>query len=324
MSKKLDKETMLKMYYKMIEIRFFELTATGLFKKGQIKGSIHPYIGQEAVGVGACFALNSGDYITTTHRPHGHNLAKGANMSRIFAEILGKVTGYNRGRGGSMHVAALEAGTLIASAVVGGNIPIAVGAALTSKMKKTSQVTLCFFGEGATNTGNFHESLNLAAIWHLPVLFMCENNIYAVSTPIYYSTLIENISIRAKGYGIPGITVDGNDVVAVYETTSEGVDRARKGNGPTLIEAKTYRWEGHYVGEPRVYRTREEEEKWKKRDPIQRFEKKLLEMQILDEGRIQQIKEEIGKKVTEALQWALNSPLPSPEDATRFIYTDED
>ena len=324
MSKKLDKETMLKMYYKMIEIRFFELTATGLFKKGQIKGSIHPYIGQEAVGVGACFALNPGDYMTTTHRPHGHNLAKGAGMRRIFAEILGKVTGYNRGRGGSMHVAALETGTLIASAVVGGNIPIALGAALTSKMKKTSQVTLCFFGEGASNTGNFHESLNLAAIWHLPVVFMCENNIYAVSTPIYYSALIENISIRAKGYGIPGITVDGNDVVAVYETTSEGVDRARKGNGPTLIEAKTYRWEGHYVGEPRVYRTREEEEKWKKRDPIQRFEKKLLEMQILDEGRIQQIKEEIGKKVTEALQWALNSPLPSPEDATRFIYTDED
>lgn len=324
MSKKLDKETMLKMYYKMIEIRFFELTATGLFKKGQIKGSIHPYIGQEAVGVGACFALNPGDYITTTHRPHGHNLAKGANMSRIFAEILGKVTGYNRGRGGSMHVAALEAGTLIASAVVGGNIPIALGAALTSKMKKTSQVTLCFFGEGATNTGNFHESLNLAAIWHLPVVFMCENNIYAVSTPIYYSTLIENISIRAKGYGIPGITIDGNDVIAVYETNSEAVDRARRGNGPTLIEAKTYRWEGHYVGEPRVYRTREEEEKWKKRDPIQKFEKKLLEMQILDEGRIEQIKEEIGKKVTEALQWALNSPLPSPEDATRFIYTDED
>ncbi|MBA7602817.1 Acetoin:2,6-dichlorophenolindophenol oxidoreductase subunit alpha [subsurface metagenome] len=322
MSKKLDKETMLKMYYKMIEIRFFELTATGLFKKGQIKGSIHPYIGQEAVGVGACFALNPGDYMTTTHRPHGHNLAKGAGMRRIFAEILGKVTGYNRGRGGSMHVAALETGTLIASAVVGGNIPIALGAALTSKMKKTSQVTLCFFGEGASNTGNFHESLNLAAIWHLPVVFMCENNIYAVSTPIYYSALIENISIRAKGYGIPGITVDGNDVIAVYKTNSEAVDRARRGDGPTLIEAKTYRWEGHYVGEPRVYRTREEEKGWKKRDPIKRLEKKLLEIQILNKENIVQIKEEIRKKVTEALQWALNSPLPSAEDATRFIYTD--
>jgi len=316
-----DKVLKLEMYRKMVEIRMFELTVARLFKENKIKGVVHLSIGQEATEVGACFALRKEDYIVGTHRSHGHNLAKGARMDRLLAEILGKSAGYNRGRAGSMNATAVEVGNLFSTAIVGANLSLAVGAGLTAKMRKTGRVTLCFFGEGASNTGAFHESLNLASIWKLPVIFLCENNLYAVSTPLNSSTSCASISDRASSYSMPGVSIDGNDVFAVYRAVCKAVEKARRGEGPSLIECRTYRWEGHYVGDPRVYRSKEEENKWKKKDPIKRFESRLIKMKICSIKEIEIIHRQVRQKMDEALRFATGAPEPSGEEVMGCLYS---
>lgn len=317
----IDKVLKLEMYRKMVEIRVFELTVARLFKEGQVKGVVHLSVGQEATAVGACFALKKDDYMVGNHRSHGHNLAKGARMDRLLAEILGKSAGYNRGRAGSMNATAVEVGNLWSTAIVGANLSLAVGAGLTAKMKKTGRVTLCFFGEGASNTGAFHESLNLASIWKLPVIFLCENNLYAVSTPLNFSTSCASIAERASSYSIPGVSIDGNDIFTVYRAVCKAVEKARRGEGPSLIECRTYRWEGHYVGDPRVYRSKEEENKWKKKDPIKKFESRLIKMKICSIKKIEIIHRQVKQKIDEALRFSAEAPEPSGEEVMDYLYT---
>ena len=311
---------LLEMHRRMLRIRQFELTAADLFKRGQVKGTIHAYIGQEASGVGVCMALRQDDLVAGTHRSHGHNLAKGADPKRMLAEILGKETGYCKGRGGSMHIAAFETGSLGALAVVGAGIPIAVGAALGFKMKGEDRVAVPFMGDGATNTGNFHEGLNMAAVWKLPVVFVVENNKYAVSTHIGESAAIEDLSLRAGSYGVPGIRVDGNDVLAVYEAALRAVARSRRGEGPTLLVTETYRVEGHYVGEPEVYRRREEVEERRRDDPILRFRQVLLDNGWASEAEMDAMDTEISREMAEALRFARESPEPDASTAMDYIY----
>jgi TPP-dependent pyruvate/acetoin dehydrogenase alpha subunit len=268
---KYSKEQLLVFYREMQRIRQFEEATIRLWDANMIKGSIHPYIGQEAIASAVCQSLEKDDYIVSTHRGHGHCLAKGADSKAMMAELLGKITGCCKGRGGSMHIADVSTRNLGANGIVAGGLGLGVGAALTSKLKKKGYVVVAFFGEGATGQGMFHEALNMAAIWKLPILFVCENNRYSVSTNCDYSVPVKKVSDRAKAYSIPGVAIDGNDVLKVYETTKEYVDRARMGKGPGFIECITYRWEGHYHGEPQVYRTKEEVEEWKKNCPIGRF-----------------------------------------------------
>lgn len=312
----------IEMYRRMVRIREFELAAIDLFKRGQVKGAVHPYIGQEASGVGVCMALNDDDLIAGTHRSHGHNIAKGADSAKMFAEILGKDTGYCRGRGGSMHIAAFETGSLGALAVVGSGIPIAVGAALGFKMRKEARVSVPFTGDAGANTGNWHESLNMASIWDLPVVFVLENNQYGVSTNIRYSTNIDDLSIRAKSYGIPGVRVDGFDVLKVYEAAVKAVKRARSGKGPTLLVTESYRLEGHYAGEPEVYREREEVKTYWKKDPIPRFRKELVSGNVCRKDELDAVDKEIKKEMTDAVRFAKESPQPDPATAMDYIYAD--
>ncbi|MEM3760191.1 MAG: thiamine pyrophosphate-dependent dehydrogenase E1 component subunit alpha, partial [Candidatus Bathyarchaeia archaeon] len=284
----LAKEKLTEMFRKMLEIRFFEEKVFDLYAQNLVPGTIHLYAGEEAVAVGVCSALRKDDYITSTHRGHGHCIAKGADLKRTMAEILGKKSGYCKGKGGSMHIADFSIGMLGATAVVGAGIPIAVGAALSIKLRKTSQVVACFFGEGASNQGTFHEGINMASVWRLPVIFVCENNLYAMGTRQSRVMNIENIADRAIAYGIPGVVVDGNDVLAVYEATVKAVERARNGEGPTLIECKTYRHKGHSRVDPARYRPKAEVEEWLAKDPIKRFREKLLQTKALTEAEIQQ------------------------------------
>jgi len=277
----LTKEKLVEMYRKMLEIRFFEEKVFELYAQNLVPGTIHLYAGEEAVAVGVCSNLRKDDYITSTHRGHGHCIAKGAELKRVMAEILGKKTGYCKGKGGSMHIADFSKGMLGATAVVGGGIPIAVGAGLSIKLRDTNQVVACFFGEGASNQGTFHESINMAALWKLPVIFVCENNLYAMGTRQSRAMAIENVADRAIAYGIPGEVVDGNDVLAVYEVAWKAVERARKGEGPTLIECKTYRHKGHSRIDPAKYRPKEEVEEWLAKDPIKRFKERLLQTNAL-------------------------------------------
>ena len=313
-------DTLLGMYRRMVRIREFETTAADLFKRGQVKGSIHSYIGQEASGVGICMALRRDDLIAGTHRSHGHNIAKGAEPRYMLAEILGKATGYCKGRGGSMHIAAFETGSLGALAVVGAGMPIAVGAALGFKMKGEDRVAVPFFGDAASNTGNFHESLNMASIWKLPVVFALENNHYGVSTNIRDNVNIEDLSLRAVSYGMPGVRVDGNDVLAVYRAATEAVARARRGEGPTLLVTETYRVEGHYVGEPEVYRSRAEVEERRKNDPIKRFRTHLLESGLAGEAELNAIDDDLKREMVEAVEFARRSPEPDAAMAMDYIY----
>jgi len=307
-----DKEFLVGLYRTMLKIRLFEEKTAEVFSEGRIHGAVHLYIGEEAVATGACAALRPDDYITSTHRGHGHCLAKGGQPDRMMAEIFGKATGYCKGKGGSMHIADLDVGILGANGIVGGGIPIAVGAALGTRIKKEDRVTLCFFGDGASNTGSFHESLNLASVLQLPVVFVCENNQWAVSTPARYSLRVENVADRAVSYAMPGVVVDGNDPLAVYEAVHEAVERARGGGGPTLIEAKTYRWEGHYRGDPETYRSREEVREWReKRDPIKLFGEKLKREGILTDEEATTIRAETEKLIEDAVRFAEESPLPS-------------
>lgn len=310
------------MYEKMIKIRYFEEKAMELFTSGEIPGFLHSYLGEEAVASGVCAALKKDDYITSTHRGHGHVIAKGAQLDKMMAELFGRKTGYCKGKGGSMHIADFSIGVVGAIGIVGAGIPIANGVALMAKMKKTEQIVACFFGDGASNTGSFHEGLNLASVWHLPVVFVCENNCYAESTPQWQHQKIKDISIRATSYDIPGVTVDGNDVISVFEVAQKGVKRARDGEGPSLIEAKTYRWMGHYIGDPAHYRPKEEAKEWKNRCPIKRFRQKLLKEGALKEDELEGIEKEVKKRIEEAVAFARKSPAPEPKESLEDVYTE--
>jgi len=316
----LEAEKLVEMYRKMLEIRYFEEKVYELYGQNLVPGTIHLYAGQEAVAVGVCANLRENDYITSTHRGHGHAIAKGAKLNKIMAEILGKRTGYCKGKGGSMHIADFSIGMLGATAVVGSGIPIAAGAALAIKLKGTKQVVACFFGEGASNHGTFHEGINMASVWKLPVVFVCENNLYAMGTRQTRVMLIENVADRATAYGIPGVVADGNDVLAVHEAARGAVERARKGEGPTLIECKTYRHKGHSRFDPATYRPKEEVEEWLKKDPIQRFKAKLFEMGLLTEMDADKIESEVVAEVEEAVKFAIESSYPAPEEALDDVY----
>jgi pyruvate dehydrogenase E1 component alpha subunit len=281
---------------------------------------MHLSIGQEASAVGACAALEPDDYILSTHRGHGHCIAKGARIERMMAEFMGKETGYCRGRGGSMHIADVEGGNLGANGIVAGGIPIATGVGLSLKMRRDPRICLTFFGDGAANEGAFHEALNMAAIWALPVVFFCENNTYAMSMHVQRAFPIANIAERAAAYGFPGVTVDGNDLFAVHAAAKEAVERARSGGGPTLIEAKTYRWRGHSKSDRNLYRTQQEIEEWKTRDPIARLQRRLLELELIDEAEIAAIQAEAKESIEAAVEFARSSPDPDPAGLEDEVY----
>jgi pyruvate dehydrogenase E1 component alpha subunit len=316
----LKKEKLLEMYRKMLEIRFFEEKVFDLYAQNLVPGTIHLYAGEEAVAVGVCSHLRKDDYIISTHRGHGHCIAKGADLKRTMAEILGKKTGYCKGKGGSMHIADFSIGMLGATAVVGAGIPIAVGAGLSAILRKTDQVTVCFFGDGASNQGTFHEGINMASVWKLPVVFVCENNLYAMGTRQSIVMAIGNIADRAVAYGIPGVVVDGNDVLAVYEAAGKAVERARKGEGPTLVECKTYRQKGHSRVDPARYRRKEEVAEWLAKDPVKRLREKLLAEKVLSQAEIQSVDSEVSAEVEEAVKFAVESPLPAAEEALEDVY----
>ena len=316
----LEKERLVEMYRKMLEIRRFEEKVYDLYGRNLVPGTIHLYAGQEAVAVGVCANLERDDYITSTHRGHGHCIAKGARLDKIMAEILGKKTGYCKGKGGSMHIADFKVGMLGATAVVGAGIPIAAGAGLSIKLRRTAQVVACFFGEGASNQGTFHEGINMASTWALPVLFVCENNLYAMGTRQSRVMNIANVADRAAAYGIPGKAVDGNDVLAVYEVAREAVGRARRGEGPTLIECKTYRQKGHSRFDPATYRPEDEVKRWLEKDPIQRLKTRLLKDNVLTEQKAKEIEDAIAAEVEKAVEFAEKSPYPEPEEALEDVY----
>ena len=309
----IDKKTALWIYNKMHEIRAFEETAWTLFTENKLRGSVHLYTGEEAVAASVCAQLSDEDYIASTHRGHGHCIGKGAELDRALAELMGKATGYCKGRSGSMHIADFSKGNLGANAIVGGGIPIATGGALAQKMQGKPNVSVAFFGDGASNQGTFHEAINMAAVWKLPIIYICENNQFGMTVPVWQSTSVENIADRAAGYGIVGEVVDGNDVVAVYEAFARAKERALKGEGPTLLECKTYRWRGHWTGDPEVYRSREEVEYWKEnRDPIKLFAAYMIENGLATQEELDQIAADVAKKMEEAVEFAMNSPEPDP------------
>ncbi len=304
----------------MWAVRLFEEAVDSLFARGLMHGTMHLSIGQEASAIGACAALEHTDFITSTHRGHGHCIGKGADLTRMMAELLAKQTGYCRGRGGSMHIADASTGNLGANGIVAGGIPIAAGAALAQKMKGTDRVVMCFFGDGATNEGAFHEAVNLAAIWDLPVIFVCENNKYGMSFSTEKSMKVENISDRAAAYGIPGITVEGNDADAVYAACHEAVQRARAGHGPTLVENITYRWKGHSKSDKNLYRTKEEIEDWKHKDPIVKFENRVIEQGVLTLEDCDAIAADIREKTRVAITEATTAPDSDPAELLSSVY----
>ncbi len=299
-------------YFMMHKIRKFEEKALYLFESNKLRGSVHLCIGEEAIPATVCALLNPDDYITSTHRGHGHCIAKGADVRMALAELMGKATGYCKGRGGSMHIADVDAGNLGANAIVAGGMPIAVGAALASKMQNNGKIAVSFFGDSASNEGEFHEAINFAAVWKLPCVFVCENNGYGISVPQWESTSVKDISVRAAAYDIPGITVDGNDVLAIADAFQKAADRARAGEGPTLIECKTYRWLGHWTGDPQPYRTREEVESWKEKCPIKHLHNYLVKKKLATAKELKALEDEAIRLADEAEEFALNSPEPDP------------
>ena len=318
---RLSAEDVLGALARMHRIRRFEEAAEDSYIRGLSYGTMHLSIGQEATAVGMCAPLSDADYITSTHRGHGHCIAKGAELTPMFAEFLGRETGYCKGRGGSMHIAEPAKGNLGANGIVAGGLPIAVGAALSAKKRRTGAVAVAFFGDGANNEGAFHEAMNLASIWKLPVVFVCENNQYAMSTAMERATAVANVADRATAYGVPGVMVDGNDFAAVAAAAFEATDRARAGDGPTLIEAKTYRTRGHSRSDRNRYRTREEIDAWTARDPIARFEKEILAFGLAAEAEVKAIAAEVEKEMAEAVAAASASPWPSVADLTRDVYS---
>lgn len=307
-------------WYKLNQIRCFEETSIHYYKQGYIGGSVHTSTGQEAVAVGVCSQLNKDDYMTMTYRGRGQALAKGADPYKLFAEMFGRVDGYCKGKGGPMHIASNELGILGANGIVGAGIPIAVGAALTAKTKKTKQIAVTFFGDGATNQGAFHEALNLAAVLKLPIIFVCENNLYAEMTPIEDSVQIEHLAERGGSYGIPSVVVDGNDVRAVIEVAKKAIERARNGEGPTLIEAKTYRLHGHMYGDAETYRTKEEVAEWWEKEPLKRFKEILLEKNILSKDGLEEIANQAKEDIEHAAKRAIESEEPSFEEVFTDVY----
>ncbi|MFX1295666.1 MAG: thiamine pyrophosphate-dependent dehydrogenase E1 component subunit alpha [Promethearchaeota archaeon] len=320
----IPQEKLLEMYKKLLLIRYFEERAYEIFGTGQIAGTLHTYLGQEAVAVGILVNFTDEDFITSTHRGHGHVLAKGASPDRMMAELFGKKTGYCKAKGGSMHIADFKYGILGANGIVGGGIPIATGAGLSCKLKyKNKRVVACFFGDGASNTGGFHEAINLAGVWKLPVLFVCENNLYAMGTSITIATAVNDIAKRAIGYGIAGVIADGNDVVDVYLKGKEAVERAKAGQGPTLIECKTYRIKGHSKYDPADYRPKEEVEEWLKRDPIKLYRSKLLNYKI-KEITLKELEKEMMEIIDHAIDFAQESPKGSVEESLKDVYVGDE
>jgi TPP-dependent pyruvate/acetoin dehydrogenase alpha subunit len=317
-AKSLTKKRLNEMYRDMLRIRRFEEKADELFMAGLIKGAVHVSIGQEACSVGVCSALNREDAILTTHRGHGHSIAKGTRLNEMMAELLGRANGLCRAKGGSMHIADVSVGHYGAHSIVGANMPMAAGMGLAYQIEDKGQVVVVFFGDGASNQGSFHESMNLCAIWKLPVIFFCENNGYGMTLGVGRSTAVEDISTRAQGYNAPGVTVDGMDVVAVHEAAREAVDLARKGGGPSLIEAKTYRFYGHSRGDPHFgpYRTEKEVNEWRKRDPLV-FAEKLLKMTKAEKEAHQK---EVAGEMAAASEFAQNSPKATLESALEDVY----
>ncbi len=315
---------LLNLYREMLLIRRFEERCNALFLQGKIPSTLHLYIGQEAVAVGVCAALRPDDYVLGTHRPHGHALAKGVTPHSIMAELYGKVTGCCKAKGGSMHVGDMSVGMFPAIAIVGANAPIATGAALSAKMRGSGQVVVAFFGEGGSNEGAVHEAMNMAAIWRLPVLFVCENNLYGASTPVNQIVAVENVADRAVAYGMPGVIVEGNDVVAVREATRTAVERARAGEGPTLIECKTYRLCGHSRSDACNYRTREEEAEWRDKEPLTWLARVLIEeRQLATPSDLERIEAEVEAVMLEAIAFAEESPEPKPEDALLHVFWED-
>ena len=304
----------------MWQIRRFEEAVDDLFARGLMHGTMHLSIGQEASATGTCSALRDDDAITSTHRGHGHCIAKGADLERMMAELLAKETGYCRGRGGSMHIADVATGNLGANGIVAGGIPIAAGAGLAYRLRGLDRVVVSFFGDGAANEGAFHEAVNLAAIWKLPVVFLCENNKYGMSFSTEKSFAIENIAERAAGYGIPGVTVDGNDVEAVHQAVGNAVARARQGEGPTLVESLTYRWKGHSKSDKNLYRTKEEIAEWRERDPILRFERAVLDRGVLDQAAVEAARAQATQDVRNAVRAANAAPDARPDDLLDAVY----
>ncbi len=320
---KLSKEQLLKMYKQVQEIRQFDDKVKQLVSKGKVPGMTHFSVGEEASSVGAMAALNSDDIITSNHRGHGQAIAKGIDLNAMMAEILGKYTGICKGKGGSMHIADVEAGNLGANGIVGGGHGLAVGAALTQQMKKTGKIVVCFFGDGATNEGSFHEAMNMASIWKLPVIFYCLNNGYGISANIHKMVNVDHLYERAAAYGMPFKYIeDGNDAVSVYNTFKEAVDYVREGNGPIFVESITYRWYGHSSSDPGKYRTREEVEEWKKKDPILKLANYIVGNKIATEEELKNIELEVKNMVDAAVKFAEESPLPPLETAFEDIYAD--
>ena len=316
----LTKDQLLDFCKTMTRIRTFELKASELFAAGRIPGFVHLYAGEEAVATGVCANLTDRDYITSTHRGHGHLIAKGGKLNLMMAELFGRATGYCNGKGGSMHIADVGLGILGANGIVGAGLPISTGAAFACKYKKTGDVAVCFFGDGASNRGTFHESVNMASIWKLPVVYVCENNMYGISAYQRNSMNIVDISERAAGYAIPGVTVDGNDVIAVYEAAKEAVGRARRMEGPSLLECKTWRHRGHFEGDPCVYKQPEEQEAWLKKDPIPRLAERLIALKYVTQADLDRIKAEAEAEVEAAVHFAQESPAPDIETVLTDVY----
>ncbi len=316
--KKVNKDLVKKLYTVMYRTRRFEEAVFEFYKRGLMPGLAHLYLGEEAVAAGACAALRKEDYIGSTHRGHGHLVARGADLKRMMAEILGKEAGYSKGKGGSMHIMAMDIGILGANGIVGGEIPIATGAAYSAKLRGTEQVALAFFGESASNEGTFHESVNMAAAWGLPIIYIIENNLYGISVDIRKVTKEHDLYKRAEGYGVSGVCVDGNDALAVYDAVQTAVGRARRGEGPSLLECKTYRWQGHHVGDPGDYRPAEEVADWKAREPIGQLEKKGL----LTNDEIREIRDMVDAEINAACAFAENSPYPDENEAYTDVFVD--
>lgn len=316
-----DKD-LLQMYRWMVLDRVFEEKTVALLKLGKLVGFHHPNIGQEAVDVGTCYGLRKDDTIMPTHRGKGKYLMKGVDIKIMMAGMFGRKNGCGKGRGPASHSGDNSIGLLAGTGLIGSGIPISTGAALAMKLQKKDSVAIHFFGDGASNRGDFHESLNIAGAMKLPVVYVCDNNCYAMSVPTTCSMAIEDIAIRAAGYGFPGVVVDGNDLLAVYQTTQQAIDRARKGDGPTLIECKTYRWLGHNFNDPELYRKAEEKEVWKQKCPVKRFEESLKGRGLLDEAKVKDVYRGVNEEIEEAVRFAEASPLPSPEDTLLDVYAD--
>ena len=322
----LDKQRLIEIYKRMLEIRYFEEKAAGMWEQARIPGLIHLYPGMEAIAAGACATLRPDDYLVSTHRGHGHCIAKGVPLDRMMAELLGKETGSCKGKGGSMHIADMSLGVLGSVGIVGSGMPLATGVGLSIKMRRTDQCVVCFFGDGAANTGAFHEAVNLASLWKLPVIFVCENNLYGLSIPVSKATAAKSFASRAAAYNMPGAVVDGMDALAVYDATRKAVQRARSSKGPTLLECRAYLFRGHMEGDPKggmTYRTEKEMSAWRKREPLNTFKKMLLSKGVLTEKEITDIVQDVASRTDAAVKFAEESPYPPPSEALRDVFSTE-